>query len=64
MDKTAKILLIGAIAGALLWASSAAAAGPFICPVDGMEFATQEELTAHMAEMHPGVRIPIDITWS
>jgi len=65
MDNTGKVVLVGgALIAALLWASKAGATSQFVCPIDGLEFASQAELTAHMAAEHPGVRIPINITWS
>ena len=65
MNNTGKVLLIGgAILGALFLATKAGAAGSFICPIDGLIFTTQAELTAHMTAEHPGTRIPIAIKWS
>ena len=33
------------------------------CPYCGAEFATYEELAAHVATMHPAERLPLPIEW-
>lgn len=58
------LLIVGAVvAGILLTRKAGASPTGFICPVDGLSFGSQEELIAHMTATHPGVRVPIAITW-
>jgi len=65
MSKTGAVLLIGgAVLLAVLMSKQAIAAGQFVCPVDGLVFPTQADLIIHMQTEHPGVRIPIKISWS
>lgn len=56
-------VILGIAAGTalvLLFGKSTGASG-FVCPYDGMVFATQEELNQHMETAHP--RQIIDIQW-
>lgn len=52
-----------AVLGVILLSGTARAAIEYICPVDGLEFPSQDELEAHMLAEHPGVRVPIAVKW-
>jgi hypothetical protein len=67
------VVILGALAlgGAMIFAISRTSAAapppdttPYNCPYCTDEFATYEELFAHVQSAHPGERIPIDIGWS
>lgn len=69
MRKAGFIVLGGiVISGVLVYLSTrkAKAAPPpegYVCPYCDQVFLTYENLVAHVQSVHPGERIPIDISW-
>lgn len=68
MDKQSQMLIsgMGVLIGLAALASVAGAAPPaptldYVCPIDGLRFATYDELYQHFITAHP--TSPIDITW-
>lgn len=56
---------MAAVAGGIIAVTKVKAAPPlpYSCPYCEERFATLAELQAHVAAVHPGERIPIDIDW-
>lgn len=57
-----------AVVGVILATRKAEAAPPpppggYVCPYCGDSFSTYAELVAHVQSVHPGERIPLEITW-
>lgn len=64
--KNVALLIVPAVALLVLISSCKKAAPPplkYVCPYCGASFATYEELVAHVQSVHPGERIPLEITW-
>ncbi len=61
--KTSMVIGIATLVGigGIVLLTSKAKAEPivYICPIDGLEFDTLEELQAHFTEAHPREKIPI-----
>lgn len=63
--KNVALIAVPAAVVALVLISSfkAKAAGLYVCPYCGLSFETYEELVAHVQNIHPGERIPLEIEW-
>lgn len=69
LDKMGSVLIgsLGVLVALVALSSVARASTPpqpvleYVCPIDGLRFATYEELSRHFAEVHPAT--PIDIIW-
>jgi len=68
MDRQSKVIIggMGALIALAALASVVGASPPapalnYVCPIDGLEFATYDELYQHFITAHPTE--PIDITW-
>ena len=51
------------VIGGLNTSSGDGTTNQYTCPYCGATFTTYEELAAHVQTVHPGQRIPIDISW-